>query len=134
MSFKTLNKSFDDYQKKLYQRVQDNLNVIGAWGVTVANNALRSNGSVVTSNLINSINYATQTSQGSLQGATDGKQISQPNDLSVRIGSTVVYARRLELGFTGQDSLGRTYNQPAKPYLRVINKNKDKIVKLLTRK
>lgn len=34
------------------------------------------------------------------------------------IGSAVVYARRIELGFTGTDSLGRFYNQPAYPYLR----------------
>lgn len=34
------------------------------------------------------------------------------------IGSAVVYARRIELGFTGTDSLGRFYNQPPFPYLR----------------
>lgn len=34
------------------------------------------------------------------------------------IGSAVVYARRIELGFTGVDSLGRYYDQPAYPYLR----------------
>lgn len=34
------------------------------------------------------------------------------------IGSAVVYARRIELGFTGTDSLGRFYNQPPYPYLR----------------
>lgn len=34
------------------------------------------------------------------------------------IGSAVEYARRIELGFVGEDSLGRRYNQPAFPYLR----------------
>lgn len=34
-------------------------------------------------------------------------------------GSTdVVYARRLELGFSGTDARGRSYNQPPMPYLR----------------
>lgn len=30
----------------------------------------------------------------------------------------VVYARRIELGFQGKDSLGRSFNQPEYPYLR----------------
>lgn len=34
-----------------------------------------------------------------------------------RIGSNAVQARRLELGFTGTDSIGRHYNQPPYPYL-----------------
>lgn len=32
-------------------------------------------------------------------------------------GPTVVYARRIELGFDGADSLGRVYHQPPYPYL-----------------
>ena len=28
------------------------------------------------------------------------------------------YARRIEFGFVGADSLGRVYNQPAQPYMR----------------
>jgi hypothetical protein len=33
-------------------------------------------------------------------------------------GPTMVYARRIELGFKGTDSLGRTYNQVPHPYVR----------------
>jgi hypothetical protein len=36
---------------------------------------------------------------------------------SARIGPTAVYGRRVELGFTGTDSLGRTYDQKGYPYL-----------------
>jgi len=36
----------------------------------------------------------------------------------IDIGTDVEYARRIELGFAGTDSLGRTFNQAAKPYLR----------------
>lgn len=36
----------------------------------------------------------------------------------VRIGTNVVYARRIEYGFVGRDRRGRVYNQAAKPYLR----------------
>ncbi len=32
------------------------------------------------------------------------------------VGPTVVYGRRVELGFKGTDSIGRKYNQPAYPY------------------
>lgn len=41
----------------------------------------------------------------------------------------VPYARRIEFGFVGSDSLGRTYNQAAQPYLRpALDGNKDAIV------
>lgn len=34
------------------------------------------------------------------------------------------YARRIEFGFVGQDSLGRWYNQLAQPYMRPAAENK----------
>ena len=37
---------------------------------------------------------------------------------SSQTGPSIVYARRIELGFSGADSLGRNYSQPAFPYLR----------------
>jgi len=33
------------------------------------------------------------------------------------VSPTVVYGRRVELGFRGADSLGRHYNQPGYPYM-----------------
>ena len=45
-----------------------------------------------------------------------------------RVGSNVEYARRVELGFVGADSLGRIYNQPPNPYLRTaLETNRKKI-------
>lgn len=38
--------------------------------------------------------------------------------VAVRIGTNVVYGRRLELGFHGRDRLGRRYNQEPRPWLR----------------
>ena len=35
-----------------------------------------------------------------------------------QIGPTVIYSRRIELGFDGTDSIGRTYHQPPYPYFR----------------
>lgn len=37
---------------------------------------------------------------------------------AARVGPTVVYARRIELGFKGEDSLGRVYDQQPKPYAK----------------
>ena len=34
------------------------------------------------------------------------------------VGPTMIYARRIELGFEGPDSLGRVYHQAPKPYVR----------------
>lgn len=39
------------------------------------------------------------------------------NDFKVVVGTNVIYARRVEFGFVGRDSLGRNYNQAGKPYL-----------------
>ena len=45
-----------------------------------------------------------------------------------RVGSNVEYARRVELGFVGTDSLGRKYNQKPNPYLRkALETNRKKI-------
>ena len=51
-----------------------------------------------------------------------GRHPSQPYHVSQgvwqqSVAPTMRYARRIELGFTGQDSAMRTYNQPAYPYL-----------------
>ena len=38
--------------------------------------------------------------------------------LAAFVGPTMVYARRIELGFKGPDSLGRVYNQAPNPYVK----------------
>lgn len=47
----------------------------------------------------------------SLRVRTDGRRV-----LVYPSGTTAPYARRIELGFVGADSLGRVYNQPPYPY------------------
>lgn len=49
----------------------------------------------------------------SLRVRTDGRRV-----LVYPSGSAAPYARRIELGFVGTDSLGRVYNQPPYPYFR----------------
>ena len=43
--------------------------------------------------------------------------IARANSGSIYVGSDNPYARRIELGFTGYDSLGRYYDQAPRPYL-----------------
>ncbi len=62
--------------------------------------------------------------------AEDG--VGQPaKELTGVVGSNVEYARRMEFGFVGADSLGRIYNQLPRPYLRpALHKNEKKIKNL----
>ena len=43
--------------------------------------------------------------------------IARADSGSIYVGSDSPYARRIELGFTGHDSLGRYYDQAPRPYL-----------------
>jgi hypothetical protein len=107
--------------KKYSDRADKVCTVVGAQSVTWAAEQLTENGSIVTSNLINSITYSTDTAQGKTRGSkTNGTSIEQPTTKhTTRIGTNVVYGPRVEFGFSGKDKLGRTYNQKAKSYLRV---------------
>ena len=54
---------------------------------------------------------------------------------SSQTGPTLVYSRRIELGFTGTDSLGRQYAQPPFPYLRPgLEKSAGELRELYVRK
>jgi len=58
------------------------------------------------------------------------QQEAMPEQLAVKIGSKLLYAKRIEYGFVGKDSLGRRFNQPAQPYLRpALNQNRESIVR-----
>lgn len=48
-------------------------------------------------------------------GVTEPKSI--PGIFTGVVGTNVEYARRLELGFVGKDSLGRTINQKPRPHI-----------------
>jgi hypothetical protein len=52
---------------------------------------------------------------------------------SVRVGTKLVYARRLEYGFAGTDGKGRTVFQAARPYMRpALDRSKKKMQKAAT--
>lgn len=49
--------------------------------------------------------------------------------VTVATGTDAEYARRIEFGFSDTDSLGRSYNQPAQPYLRpAFDENRDEVM------
>lgn len=48
---------------------------------------------------------------GVLELGTSGNNIPQPGARVLYLVNNLPYARRIEYGFTGQDSLGRSYNQ-----------------------
>lgn len=48
--------------------------------------------------------------------ATDKRE--SPMEITGLVGTNVEYARRLELGFVGTDSAGRTIDQAPRPFLR----------------
>jgi hypothetical protein len=125
---------------EIKKRVDKALVLVGAQGVSWAANQFRMNGysprtpkNKRTSNLVNSLTYSTNKKQGPVRNSkTKGTSLDMPaSELTVHIGSNVVYAARVEFGFVGKDSLGRVYNQAAKSYLRAaINAHKEDILNI----
>ncbi|MGF2618433.1 HK97 gp10 family phage protein [Rossellomorea vietnamensis] len=56
-------------------------------------------------------------SGGQLKNSLAIRQTGWGSNPSFEVGSKVPYAMRIEYGFRGTDSLGRTYNQAPQPYL-----------------
>ena len=92
-------------------------------GALKIRNKAASNAPFITGTLKRSIHVGAnvETSPGFNpgEGYSDiGGEIVSPSRVKVRSGTNLVYAPRVEYGFSGKDSLGRVYNQPPKPYLR----------------
>jgi len=119
----------DKYLKDFDKSIEDVLEVIGSQMVTYSTDLCP----VKTGNLTNSIAYSTESVSSPVHGSpTDGKPLEKADKSTVRIGSNVAYAARIEYGFSGTDSLGRTYNQPEKSYLRkALETHKKDIVKII---
>lgn len=103
-----------EFRKYLDGKIEKGLIVVGAYMQGKAAGLCP----VKTANLVNSITYSTSTQESNVNGKTNGTPLESPEKHSVKIGSNVVYAKRVEFGFSGQDSLGRSYNQPGTPFLR----------------
>lgn len=123
-----------EFTAETEKKIENVLFLTGQQVASWTGDNLRANGSVVTSNLVNSITCATNEQQSELRGPVEPyvKPITNPNKLSVRVGTNVVYAARVELGFKGKDSLGRNYNQSPKPYLvPAIEEHKQEILNFI---
>ena len=111
---------------KYEQRTEDALNVLGTHIVGMVEPPVR------TGNLKSSITYATATTQGSPK---TGQPLSNPDKpLTLKVGTNVEYAARVEFGFVGKDSAGRTFSQTGTPYLRPILAYKEDFKKFLIEK
>lgn len=116
---KELSQAFERLSRQARGRLLEQALLSG--GLLIANDAKR-RAPYRTGNLRRSIHVGGFGAQGGLEGTTTGTDIggrrSTPTSAEVLVGTNVEYARRLELGFTGTDSRGRRYHQPARPYLR----------------
>lgn len=90
----------------------------------VAMNAAKQKAAVLAGNLRRSIHVG--GFGDGLESPSTGTDIGPaPGSHVVAVGTNVVYAKRIEFGFAGTDSLGRTFHQPAQPYLRpALDENK----------
>ncbi|WP_448509297.1 hypothetical protein [Immundisolibacter sp.] len=118
--------------------IQDKLDkallIVGAQAVTYVAGKIRVNRSIVTGNLINSITYSTRDKFLPLTAKTNGSNLSPSESQTVKIGTTVVYAPRVEFGFIGTDSLGRKFNQAPKSFLRAaLKENEGKLYSIFQR-
>ncbi len=72
---------------------------------------------------------------GRLRQSIAWEVVAGENEVVGRVGTNVVYARRLELGFVGTDKAGRNINQEPRPYLRPsLEENRKAILRFLGRK
>jgi len=125
-----MNKYGRKYLAKFDRGVEDSLKVLGAQMVTWADYLCPK----ISKNLANSLTYSTSTFSSDVKQPTEGESLEKPGKGVVRYGSSVVYAPRVEYGFSGQDSLGRSFNQPGTPFLRgALLSHKKQIGKLFAR-
>lgn len=103
-------------------KVQANIRALQSRMKAAEKAAVREGGLVVTRAVKRSLDnpaYPPVTRTGNLKRSTKILGVEDKGyDVVCYIGSTAVYAPRIELGYTGVDKLGRAYNQPPYPFLR----------------
>lgn len=101
-------------------------NSLVAGGLLISN-AAKNNAPYITGTLKRSIHVGGHTAESS-PGFTPDDVSGEYSDIGgnkitetgaeILVGTNLDYARRIEFGFSGADSLGRVFNQPAQAYLR----------------
>lgn len=99
------NFNIEEFAKKIDEEVaEDILNVIGAQGVTWAEESLirgySKDNNYRTKNLANSLAYSTHKTQSPMRGQTSGETLDLANEKTVRIGTNVIYGAMHEFGGT----------------------------------
>lgn len=110
-----LDLNISEVEKAIKEKIEKVLFVVANQLATNVQQQIRDNKSIVSGNLLNSINVK-----------------PGDEDLTAKVYTNVFkYAPRVEFGFVGKDSLGRYYNQPPKSFMRLsLEKNKDSLIKL----
>lgn len=122
---------------KLLERAVQNKAVEQALvsGALLVVNQAKENAPYLTGTLRRSIHIGGHTSktpdyQSKSEDQGQYSSVGMPHGTAVMVGTNLPYARRVEFGFTGTDSLGRTYDQAAQPYLTTaFEEKKDEAVK-----
>lgn len=118
------------FRKELDQRMEKALHRVGVVLVTSVQKSMRQGGG--SEGLRSSPGEPPYVQTGTLRKSIRYEVVRQGNALVLRYGSNEDYARRLELGFAGADSIGRVYAQAARPYLRpALKREKNAIGRML---
>ena len=65
----------------------------------------------------------------------DGIRVEGFGGASTRLGPRTIYARRVELGFTGTDAAGRSFAQPGYPYFGpAVRATRDEVAAIARRR
>lgn len=114
--------------KKLTTAAQQGLQFGVSEAGLILETAAKENVPVLTGNLRDHIHTELMESTAERQVVAVTPAYDEPN----KYGFDPAYARRIEYGFEGADSLGRVYHQPAQPYMRPAwDEHKDEAVQAI---
>jgi len=109
------------------KELQKNLEKLGDEFTRKLEAATRAGALVVQNDAKQRAPYRTGTLRRSIHTEITSRKYNQVEAL---VGTDVEYAQRIEMGFSGVDSLGRRFNQPPNPYLRpALDENQDAVQK-----
>ncbi len=109
-------RKFGELEALARPQLLDNAAVAGA--LPILNDAIQ-HAPVLTGTLRRSLHISGHTDKTpGFEGKGLTREAYNTGKVILRIGTDVVYAARQEFGYSDTDSLGRSYHQPARPYLR----------------
>jgi len=119
--------TFEQDISRFIRKAKDNTTLLPRLVAQEVNRRLVHNTPVVTGNLVGSWYAAINGPPSGIEGAQSdpiGSMNSVANTLSkgqrLYVGNVAPYARRVEYGFVGEDSLGRSYNQPGRHFVSSV--------------